>query len=103
LLLPLSVLRDFDRRELRLIFLHELAHLRRNDVLTNWLVAILQIIHWFNPLLWLAFARLRADRELACDELVLSVTQQQERRVYGQTMIKLLQTLSRGTVLPGMV
>jgi bla regulator protein BlaR1 len=103
LLMPISVLRDFDRRELRLIFLHELGHLRRRDVLINWIVAGLQILHWFNPVLWLAFARLRADRELACDELVLSIARQQERRAYGQTMIKLLQTLSRGTVLPGLV
>lgn len=103
LLMPVSVLRDFDRRELRLIFLHELGHLRRRDVAINWIVAGLQILHWFNPVLWLAFARLRVDRELACDELVLSIAQQQERRAYGQTMIKLLQTLFRGTVLPGLV
>jgi beta-lactamase regulating signal transducer with metallopeptidase domain len=103
ILLPTHVLNQFHPSELRLIFLHELAHLRRRDVAVNWLITILQMLHWFNPLIWIAFARPRAERELACDELVLSCTQSTDRREYGNTMIKLLQTFSRGDALPGAV
>lgn len=103
LLLPVNLLHELDRRELRLVLLHELAHVRRRDVAVNWLATLLQTLHWFNPALWVAFARLRADRELACDELVLSVARGQERRVYGQTILKLLQALSRRAASPGMV
>ncbi len=95
LLLPPAVLENFNRAELRLILLHELAHLKRHDVAINWLVAILQAIHWFNPIVYLAFARLRSDRELAADELVLSLTGEEHRGDYGDTLVKLLQTLSR--------
>lgn len=47
------------------------AHVKRRDVLQNWFATVLQVIHWFNPLVWLGFARWRADRELACDALAL--------------------------------
>ena len=71
LLLPTGLIRRLDESELRHVFLHELAHLRRHDVLLNWLAALLQIIHWFNPMIWFGFARMRADREFACDALAL--------------------------------
>jgi beta-lactamase regulating signal transducer with metallopeptidase domain len=103
ILLPTRVLGEFHPSELRLIFLHELAHLRRCDVAVNWLITLLNMLHWFNPLLWIAFARLRGERELACDELVLQASAPNERREYGNTMIKLLQAFSRGSALPGVV
>lgn len=59
LLLPRGIGRQFAGRELRYIFLHEFAHVKRGDLWLNWLVTALQIMHWFNPLLWLGFARLR--------------------------------------------
>ena len=72
LLLPPGTISSLGPAQLRHVFLHELAHLKRNDVLVNWLMAALQVLHWFNPLVWLAFGRMRAERELACDNLVLS-------------------------------
>jgi len=35
-----------------------------------------QIAHWFNPVIWFAFCRMRADRELACDALALSLVKE---------------------------
>jgi hypothetical protein len=92
------VTQKFDADELRHILLHELAHLKRHDVAINWLASLLQAIHWFNPVIWLAMARLRNDRELAADELVLSLTagEAPPRDAYGNTLVKLLQTLSAG-------
>ena len=86
----------FDRHELRLILMHELAHMKRWDVAANWLLAALGAVHWFNPVLWLTFRRMRTDRELACDEMVLTATEAGAGRAYGPTILKLLQTLSRG-------
>ncbi len=51
----------------------------------------LQIVHWFNPLVWVAFHRMRVDRELACDALALSYAQESENQPYGRTIIKLLE------------
>jgi beta-lactamase regulating signal transducer with metallopeptidase domain len=103
ILLPTKVINEFRPSELRLIFLHELAHFRRHDIAINWLITLLGMLHWFNPLLALAFSRIRAERELACDELVLKTSAPDERREYGNTMIKLLQTFSGGSALVGAV
>ncbi len=67
LLLPDGVFDRFFTEELRCIFLHELAHIKRGDLALTWLVALLQVLHWFNPVLWLAWGCMRADRELATD------------------------------------
>ncbi|HZI32602.1 MAG TPA: M56 family metallopeptidase, partial [Candidatus Binatia bacterium] len=94
---------QFNQSELRYIFLHELAHVKRGDLWLNWLVTVLQILHWFNPLLWLGFARLRADRELACDELALLRAGDSAGMAYGETIVKLLEGLSRPAAVPGLI
>jgi len=91
LLLPTGLVSSFTRDELRHVFLHELAHIRRHDILTGWITFGLQVVHWFNPLVWLAFYRLRVDRELACDALALSYARTGENESYGLTIVKLLE------------
>jgi hypothetical protein len=46
-------------------------------------------VHWFNPMLWLARRRCRADRELARDAMVLAITGTTEAQDYGQTLLQL--------------
>lgn len=103
LLLPADVRGKFDERELRFIFLHELAHLKRGDVMVQALIALLQILHWFNPALWYAFRRMRIDREPATDALVLSRTGEAEKERYGLMLIKLLEHFNQRHSLPTLV
>jgi bla regulator protein BlaR1 len=103
LLLPVRVRDRFDSRELRLIFLHEVAHVKRGDVAVQALIALLQIVHWFNPVLWYAFGRMRLDREPATDALVLSRAGEEERERYGLMLIKLLEHFSQRHSLPTLV
>ena len=91
LLLPAGAARDLSPAQLRLVFLHELAHLKCRDIAMDWLWAILLALHWFNPLLWLAQQRAcRADRELARDAMVLAITGPAEAESYGQTILRLV-------------
>src|SRR5678816_2293695 len=85
LLLPKFALETLSDAELRHIILHELIHVKRRDVLLNWLVIVVQSLHWFNPLVWFAMRRLRAARELACDAAVLNRLSTGERMAYGAT------------------
>ena len=84
------------------MFLHELSHIKRQDILTGWLMTALQILHWFNPLVWLAFHRMRVDRELACDALALSYAKEEENQPYGRTIIKLLEGFGCSAWAPSM-
>ena len=102
LLLPTGLVSSFTPEELRHVFLHELAHIKRHDILTGWVALGLQIVHWFNPLVWLAFYRLRADRELACDALALSYARTGENESYGLTIVKLLEGFGQPVWGPGL-
>jgi bla regulator protein blaR1 len=95
LLLPAEFPSGLTEVQMRLILLHELTHLRRFDLPLNWLLCVLQALHWFNPLLWYAFSRLRSDREAACDAQVLSSEGVDRRADYGHALLKLASATPR--------
>ncbi|WP_185807822.1 BlaR1 family beta-lactam sensor/signal transducer [Lysinibacillus telephonicus] len=81
--------------EIKYIFLHELNHYKSKDIATNYLIVIFQIIYWFNPLVWIAFRKMRLDREIACDYAVLSSLDENCHREYGITIINFIAKVSR--------
>ena len=56
----------------RVVLLHELAHAKRWDYVTHMVAHLACALHWFNPLVWFAARQMVAEREQACDDLVLS-------------------------------
>jgi beta-lactamase regulating signal transducer with metallopeptidase domain len=70
LLLP-PAWRTWPPAQLDAVLTHELAHVARRDVLWQTLARLACALYWFHPLAWLAAARMRVDRELACDDWVL--------------------------------
>jgi len=89
LLLPAATWRTLDDSQLLHVLLHELAHLRHRDVLLNWLLAGLRALHWYHPLLRLAFAHLRESQELLRDYQVLHRLPAPAPRAYAATLLQL--------------
>ncbi|HSA54377.1 MAG TPA: M56 family metallopeptidase, partial [Gemmatimonadaceae bacterium] len=62
---------SWSRDRLEVVLLHELGHIRRMDIVPHLLAEVARVVYWFNPLVWLAAARLRAEAESATDERVV--------------------------------
>lgn len=54
------------------VLLHELAHIRRRDIVGHALGRVACALYWFHPMAWMAARRMRAESERACDDLALS-------------------------------
>lgn len=98
LLLPTDVTNLKDD-QLRLIMLHELAHITRRDLGVNWILFGLRLFHWWNPIYWLAATRFHSLREQSRDAMVLRWLERQadhsNNRDYCQIYSELLLTLAQ--------
>lgn len=90
----LPELTQFSPTDLRLILAHELAHIRRLDLLWSWLPVVAQTLFFFHPLVWLARREWEAAQEVACDEMgVLAVDASAAE--FGDMLLK-ISTLESG-------
>ena len=69
ILLP-RVAQTWSPERLESILLHELAHVKRWDNLSNVVSQWACILHWYNPLVWWTAGKLKVERERACDDQV---------------------------------
>ncbi len=72
---------------LRMIIMHELAHIKRQDILTGTIAYLICSLFWFVPFAWLALARLQVEREKACDLVVIRLTGKRVR--YADMLLRL--------------
>ncbi len=87
ILIPDWALRELPAEELRIILLHELAHLRRWDDWTNLVQKIVGAAFFFHPAVWWIERRLSLEREMACDDAVLAETG--NARAYAECLVTL--------------
>ncbi len=73
ILLPLGLVNQLSPEQMEAVILHELAHVKRNDFIVNFIQKIIETIFFFNPaLLWLS-ALIDTEREHCCDEMAMSI------------------------------
>jgi beta-lactamase regulating signal transducer with metallopeptidase domain len=103
IVVPESLLTDGSHDQLRQVLAHELAHVRRGDLWTNWFLLVARALHWFNPLAWWSVRSMQAEREAACDEMALSVLHSRARASYVETIMELAASLAPPPMTPGMI
>ena len=78
---------NINDQDLGHVIAHEQAHICRKDHWWKPLGFLLLTIHWFNPLMWLAYVLLCRDIELACDEKVIKELGNEQRADYTQALV----------------
>lgn len=76
ILIPLALANQLTLAQAESLLLHELAHIRQNDYLWNWVILVTERLYFFNPFVLYLCNGLREEREFACDETVLHWQQQ---------------------------
>lgn len=87
IIVPSDFQTRFTPAEQAAVIAHEAQHLARGDVAANVLVALVQCVCWFNPLVHLAARWIRFDQELACDAAVVA-QRPGLRRPYAEALLK---------------
>lgn len=72
ILLPMGLLFQLPPEQMETVLWHELAHIRRQDYLLNLLQSLVEVVFFFNPALRWISSRIREEREMCCDEIVLA-------------------------------
>lgn len=80
-----------EERERTYILLHEQTHIRRGDPLFRMLAYLALTLHWFNPLVWVAFFLSGRDMEMSCDEMVLRRLGAEIKCDYSQSLLLMAQ------------
>jgi beta-lactamase regulating signal transducer with metallopeptidase domain len=101
LLMPKDKVANLSKTNAEHILLHELAHIKRGDLFVHGFYMLLQIVYWFNPLLWLIRTRLQSLRELCCDATVAMILKENTFS-YRETLIETAKQLLTEPVGPGM-
>ena len=73
-LVPVGALGGLPAEHLEALLLHELAHIRRHDYLVNMLQSVAEALLFYHPAVWWVSGHIRAERELCCDDVAVSVT-----------------------------
>jgi beta-lactamase regulating signal transducer with metallopeptidase domain len=92
ILLPESA-REWPTERRRFVLVHEMAHVKRFDALTQFLAQITAAIFWFSPFVWIADWRMRIEREHACDDTVLQ--HGTEPTLYADELLQMVRSLVR--------
>jgi len=87
IVLPEGLLRGCDLGEARLMLAHEVAHVKRRDLIWNWIPLLVQGLFFFHPLVWLGRREWDASQEMACDALALELTRSSGAE-YGGMLVK---------------
>lgn len=92
--LPSKLMNQLGPQQISMILAHELMHVRRRDHWVRWIEVAILTLYWWNPVAWWVSRKLRDIEEVCCDVSVLQHFQDQNF-VYGETLVRTVEYLSR--------
>lgn len=101
ILMPHDHLRSYTRDETANMLIHELAHIKRGDLVVHAVQLVLHIVYWPNVLLWLVRRPIHDLRELCCDATVAAALRE-ETPAYRQTLLDTARILIAESADPGL-
>jgi beta-lactamase regulating signal transducer with metallopeptidase domain/DUF4097 and DUF4098 domain-containing protein YvlB len=101
LLMPAGYLSKMTRKDTEHMLLHELAHIKRGDLFVHSFYMLLQVVYWYNPLLWLVRSQMHHLRELCCDATVARLLRGRISE-YRQTLIDVARRYLTKPTEPGL-
>ncbi len=78
---------SLDEAEREYVLIHERTHIKHGDWIKKFLGIAVLSVHWFNPLVWLAFALFEQDIEMSCDETTISTLDAGMRKAYAISLV----------------
>ena len=93
--IPLGI----DKQELTYIIEHERVHIKRRDYLIKPIAFLITVLHWFNPLAWIAYMLMARDMELSADEYVMKTSGVDIRKDYSGLLLN-ISTKKSGLISP---
>lgn len=98
LIIPTDMIGKLTPMQWKLIFRHEVAHIKRLDILTVNLIGFAMILHWFNPILRWLLSKILTDIELAADSIALQSASPGEQKLYARTLLKFVESQTSRSV-----
>ncbi|NMM64928.1 M56 family metallopeptidase [Clostridium sp. P21] len=99
--IPQKAAKNISDQKFKYIIMHELCHLKRKDILINWITIVLNAVYWFNLIIRYGFCKMKQDCEISCDSDVLKYLKNNENIQYGHTIIKILEINNANNSLIG--
>lgn len=81
---------NIPEEKLRMVFLHELMHFKRGDLIYKWISLFVNAVHWFNPLAYMLSINIGESCEVACDMAVTRDMTDDEQNLYMKTILDLV-------------
>ena len=100
ILVPSRFIREMDRDSLSAILLHEIYHIRCHDILAKYVWLAAKALHWFNPLVWLAFKWFEDDVELRRDQKAVQRLNADGAFIYGRSLLEAARFSRQTTHIP---
>ncbi len=83
--------KELSQDMMRLVFLHELTHYKRKDLIIKWFALFVNAVHWFNPLSYIISSNLSEACEVSCDMEVTKNMNDGEQKIYMKTILELVE------------